>query len=172
MALRSFRERVIQTLCYEAGGLLLVAPAYALIMGRGGGESFRLMAALSVVVMVWSPIHNTVFDWIDLRLTGRVASDRPHRLRMVHAASHEATTVVVTLPVLIWIGGHSLLGALVVDAVLTVAYTAYAYLFHLLYDGLRPVALPARDGRGMASGASEPGPGRRTLAAWPLGRRR
>lgn len=162
MALRSFRERVLQTLCYEAGGLLLVAPAYALVMGRGGGESFRLMAALSVAVMLWSPIHNTVFDWIDLRLTGRLASDRAHGLRMVHAVSHEATSVVVTLPVLIWIGGHSLLGALVVDAALTLAYTAYAYLFHLLYDRLRPVALPARGGRGTGSGSSEPRPGRRT----------
>lgn len=158
MALRSFRERVIQTLCYEAGGLLLVAPAYALIMGRGGAESFGLMAALSVAVMLWSPIHNTVFDWLDLRLTGRLASDRPHGLRMVHAASHEATTVVVTLPVLIWMGGHGLWGALMVDAALTLAYSAYAYLFHLAYDRLRPVAAPARIRRGSAWKASGPGP--------------
>ncbi len=60
------------------------------------------MLALSAAVLVWSPVHNTVFDWLDLRLSGRVASDRPQRWRLVHAASHEATTVIVTLP--IWSG--------------------------------------------------------------------
>lgn len=158
MALRSFRERMLQTLCYEAGGLLLVAPAYALVMERSGGESFRLVAALSVAVMIWSPIHNTIFDYADLRLTGRLASDRPQGLRVVHAVSHEATTVVVTLPVLIWMGGHSLWGALMVDAALTLAYSVYAYLFNLVYDRLRPVAAPASLRRESASTASGPGP--------------
>ncbi len=139
MALRNFRERVLQTLCYEGGGLLLVVPAYSLIMGRGSGESFLLLAEISVAVMIWSPLYNTIFDLIDLRVTGRVASDRPQGLRLVHATSHEATTVVVTLPILVWFGGHSLWGALAVDFALTVVYSVYAYFFHLAYDWLRPV---------------------------------
>lgn len=165
MALRNFRERVLQTLCYEGGGLLLVVPGYALFMQRGGGKSLLLLAAISVAVMVWSPIHNTVFDLFDLRLTGRVASDRPHGLRMVHAASHEATSVVVTCPILMVLGEHSLWGALAVDFALTVVYSVYAYFFHLAYDWLRPVAAnrarPAaapRPSCGNASRASGPGP--------------
>ncbi len=149
MALRTFRERVLQTLCYEAGGLLLVAPLYAQIMGRSNAESFFLIAALSVAVMVWSPLHNAAFDMVDLRLSGRVASDRPHRLRVVHALSHEGSTVVVTLPILILLGGHGFWAALAVDFSLTVAYAFYAYLFHIAYDRMRPVSglgarLPAR----------------------------
>ncbi|MEZ5779454.1 MAG: PACE efflux transporter [Paracoccaceae bacterium] len=140
MALRSARERVLQTLCFEGGGLVLVVPAYALIMGRSGSESLLLMAMLSVIVMIWSPIHNTVFDLIDLHMTGRLASDRPHRLRLVHALSHEATAVIMTLPVLVWLGGHSFWGALAVDFTLTIAYSIYAYFFHLAYDRLRPVS--------------------------------
>lgn len=145
MTLRSPRERAIQTLAYEAGGLCLSVPLVALFGGGTTGEAFGLMLALSVAVLVWSPIHNTVFDWVDLRLSGRVASDRPQRWRLVHAASHEATTVVVTLPILIWLGGLGLWAALLADLGLTLLYAAYAYVFHLVYDRLRPVRRAVRD---------------------------
>ncbi len=162
MALRNFRERVLQTLCFEGGGLLMVAPGYALVTGHRGGASFVLMTSISVAVMVWSPIHNIAFDVIDLRLTGRVASDRPHGLRIVHATSHEVSAVVVSLPILVWLGGHSVWAALAVDVTLTVVYTAYAYVFHLAYDRLRPVmpvlhVAPVTPEN--ASTVSAPGPG-------------
>ena len=143
MTLRSPRERLIQTLAYEVGGLCLSVPLVA-VLGHGTTrEAFWLMLALSGAVLVWSPIHNTVFDWVDFRLSGRLASDRPQRWRLVHAASHEATTVVVTLPILIWLGGLSLWAALLADLGLTLLYAGYAYVFHLVYDRLRPVQ-PAR----------------------------
>jgi uncharacterized membrane protein len=139
MTLRSPRERLTQTIAYEVGGLCLSVP---LVAGLGHGttrEAFWLMLALSAAVLVWSPLHNSVFDRVDLRLSGRLASDRPHRWRLVHAASHEATTVVVTLPILIWLGNLSLWAALLADLGLTFLYTGYAYVFHLVYDRLRPV---------------------------------
>jgi uncharacterized membrane protein len=71
--------------------------------------------------------------------SGRVASDRPQKWRVVHAVSHEATTVVVTLPILVWLGGHGWGEALLLDLGLTVLYAVYAYGFHLVYDRLRPV---------------------------------
>lgn len=147
MALRTLRERVLQTLCYEAGGLLLVTPLYAAIMGRGAAESVGLMVALSASVLVWTPLLNTIFDLIDLRLTGRLASDRPTRLRMVHAVCCELSTLVLTLPILIWLGGHSLNVAIAVDLGLTVAFTVYAYGFFLLYDRWRPVRRRRRGSR-------------------------
>lgn len=139
MTLRSPRERMIQTISYEVGGLCLSVPLVALLGGGTTGEAFWLMLALSAAVLVWSPVHNTVFDWVDLRLSGRLASDRPQRWRLVHAASHEATTVVVTLPILIWLGGFNFWEALLADLGLTLLYAAYAYVFHLVYDWLRPV---------------------------------
>lgn len=139
MTLRSPRERLIQTISYEVGGLCLSVPLVAVLGGGTTGEAFWLMLALSAAVLVWSPIHNTVFDWLDLRLSGRLASDRPQRWRLVHAASHEATTVVVTLPILIWLGGFGFWEALLADLGLTLLYAAYAYVFHLAYDRLRPV---------------------------------
>ncbi len=139
MALRSARERALQTLAYEIGGLAFAAPLYSLIFGGGAGEGFALVAVLAVAVMIWSPIHNTAFDWVEWRLTRRLASDRPHRWRVVHAITHEATSLVLTLPLILWLTDHGLMGAVLVDLGLTLFYAAYAYVFHLAYDRLRPV---------------------------------
>ena len=98
MTLRSPRERLIQTLAYEAGGLAISIPLYLLYSGSGASEGALVMAALSLAVMLWSPLHNTAFDWADLRLTGRLASDRPHRWRLFHAVSHEVSTVKPKTP--------------------------------------------------------------------------
>lgn len=141
--LRSPRERAIQTLSFEAGGLLLVAPLYALATGSGTGESLGLIAALAAVVMAWAALYNTAFDVVERHLTGRVASARPERWRLVHAIGHEATALVVTWPVIVWLTGLSWWAALVADVALTLVYGAYAYLFHKAYDLWRPVAAPA-----------------------------
>jgi uncharacterized membrane protein len=142
--MRCTKERILQTLCFEAGGLLLVGPAYAILSGSSATGSLGLLLVLSMLVMAWSPLHNTMFDWFEVRLTGRVASDRPHSLRFVHAVSHEVTSIIVTLPALMWLGGYGLWNALAVEIGLTLAYAAYAYVFHLAFDWLRPVTKGAR----------------------------
>ena len=139
MVLRPFRERVVQTLSYEAGGLLVATPLYSLLFGAPGSEGFVLVLLMSVAVMIWTPAYNTVFDWIEARATGRVASDRPHGLRVVHAAGLEAGSVLVTLPVIIGVTGLGLWHAILLDLGFTLFYMGYSYLFHLVYDRLRPV---------------------------------
>jgi uncharacterized membrane protein len=139
MPLRTMKERMIQTLAYEGIGLVLAAPLLASAFGHGTGESAMLLALMAAVVLFWAPIHNTAFDWIDLRLSGRTACARPHRLRIVHACSYETTCIVFTLPLLIWVGGFTVAEALMADLMLTLFYVAYAYVFHLVYDRLRPV---------------------------------
>lgn len=139
MSLRSPLERAIQTLSYEAGGLCLSVPLVAALGGGSGGDALVLMLALSAAVLVWSPLHNSLFDWADLRFSGRLASDRPQRWRLVQALSQEASTLVVTLPVLMALTGLSLSAALLAELGLTLLYALYAYVFHLVYDRLRPV---------------------------------
>jgi uncharacterized membrane protein len=138
-ALRNTRERVIQTLAYEGGGLLLIAPLYATIFGHTATESFGLLIVLALLVMAWAPLHNIAFDIVDARINKRVASERPHGLRMVHAVSLEITAVFMTVPAVMWIGGFSFWAALAVDFGLTCAYAVYAYVFHLAFDRLRPM---------------------------------
>jgi uncharacterized membrane protein len=141
-SIRSARERAIQTLAFEAGGLLLVAPLYALVSDAGAGDSFTLLAILAAVVMAWAAAYNTTFDVLERCLTGRVASERPDRWRIVHAVGHEATAIVVTWPVIVALTGLGWWAALLTDLGLTFIYAAYAYGFHRLYDRWRPVARP------------------------------
>jgi uncharacterized membrane protein len=140
MALRTAGERVYQTLAYEAGGLVFAAPLYGAIFGREAGESFGLLATLSLIVMIWAPVHNTIFDWLEFERTGRVASDRPLGLRAAHALCLEVTAAAVTLPLVMAMGGHDFWQALTIDIGLTLFYAVYAYFFHIVYDRLRPVS--------------------------------
>jgi uncharacterized membrane protein len=140
MAMRTAGERVYQTLAYEAGGLVFAAPLYGFVFGREAGESFALLMSLSMVVIVWAPIHNIIFDWVEFERTGRVASDRPQGLRAAHALCLEITAAAVTLPLVMAMGGHDFWQALMIDIGLTLFYAAYAYFFHIAYDRLRPVS--------------------------------
>ena len=151
MVLRSFRERIIQTVAYEVGGMLLAAPIYAMVFGGAADASLLLMATLSMAELIWSPIHNILFDLADRALAGRVASDRPHAWRVVHAVSTEATSAVLTVPILITLGGRTLGQALAVDIGLTLLFTLYAFAFHLAFDRLRPVARNVRRGEDEAA---------------------
>lgn len=137
--MRSLRERAIQTVCFEIGGLALAAPLYHAAFGESAAGSAGLIAAIALLVAVWSPLHNALFDLAELRLAGRVASDRPHGLRVVHALSHETTSMLVTLPAIMGLGGHGFWEAVAVDLGLSAFYAGYAYVFHIVYDRLRPV---------------------------------
>jgi uncharacterized membrane protein len=140
--MRSPRERVIQTLSYELGALLLAAPVYQWVFGASAGESLQLLVTLSVAVMLWLPVHSSVFDWLDARWFGRVASDRRGISRWLHAFSYELSTLIVTVPLIVWMGGYSWLEALFLDLGLTLFYTLYAWVFHWCFDRLRPVKAP------------------------------
>lgn len=143
MSLRSGRERIFQTATFEILGLAIVVPFHALLSRTPADTSALLVVTLAVIVTLWSPLFNTVFDRIDLAFSGRVASDRPHRLRLAHAVLLELSALVVTLPVVMHLTGYGFRQALFFDMALTVFYTAYAYVFHLAYDQLRPVARAA-----------------------------
>ena len=137
--MRSLRERVIQTLWFELLGLAIVAPLFAFFSGATPGESFVLLLVLAVVVTFWSGFYNSAFDRAEMRLTGRVASDRPQRWRALHAVGLEASAMVMTWPLVVALTPLGWHAALVAELGLTVAYVVYGYAFHLVFDRLRPV---------------------------------
>lgn len=139
VGVRGWRERALQTLSFEAGGLLVIAPSYAWVAGATAGESLAVLAALSVTVMAWAAAFNTVFDVVECRCFDRVASDRPSALRVLHAVLLETTAMLASVPVLVWMTGLGWWAALGLDLSLTLAYMAYACVFHKAYDRLRPV---------------------------------
>ena len=138
-AVRNLRERVIQTLWFELLGLMLVAPLFAYFSGATAGDSFLLLLVLALVVTLWSGLYNSAFDLTELHLAGRVASERPHRWRVLHTVGLETSAIVLTWPLVVAftpLGWHE---ALFADIGLTLAYVAYGYVFHLGFDRLRPV---------------------------------
>jgi uncharacterized membrane protein len=139
MGIRNFRERIFQAVTCELGGILIATPLYALVAGAGPQESLVLIVTLSVVATVWVLVHNTIFDLVEWRLTHRSASDRPRTLRMAHAVSLEVTLMILTVPVIWIMGGHSFWQAIALDLGLSLVYLIYVYVFHLAYDWVRPV---------------------------------
>jgi uncharacterized membrane protein len=139
VALRNFSERCFQSVLFQLGGIALVTPVYAVLMQAGAGPSGAVVAAVALACLIWSPFHNAMFDLAEWRLAQRVASDRPRGLRMVHAASHEVTSMLVSTPVLMAFGGMGLMQAVLVDLGFTAFYTGYAYVFNVIYDRWRPV---------------------------------
>jgi uncharacterized membrane protein len=139
MGIRNFRERVYQAVSCELGGILVAAPLYALVAGAGAQDSLLLIFAVSVVATLWVLIHNAMFDVVEWRLAHRSASDRPQTWRIVHAFSLEATLMILTVPVVMVMGGHGFIEAVLLDIGLTFVYLIYAYVFHMAYDWVRPV---------------------------------
>ena len=138
-SVRCLRERVIQTLWFEGLGLAIVSLPFASFSGMAVGDSVVLLVVLAVVVTFWSALYNTAFDLTERRFTERVASDRPQRWRVLHALTLEVSAVVVTWPLVVALTTLGWLEALVADFGLTLAYSAYGYVFHLAFDRVRPV---------------------------------
>lgn len=143
MALRAFKERVLQGICYQLGVLVLAAPLFAALFGATVGETAQMIIAVALSETLWSPLHNLGFDWVEWRQSHRSASDRSMKMRMVHAVSHEISSILVTTPVIMLVSGHGLITALIIDLGLTAFCTLYVFVFHLAYDRVRPVMVAA-----------------------------
>ncbi len=117
----------------------MVAPLLVWTTGAPAGESLALLVALSLAVMAWAAIYNSAFDRLDAHQAGRIASARPHRLRVLHAVGLELSSAVVTCPIIVWMTALGWWQALLADGALVLAYAVYGYLYHWLFDRLRPV---------------------------------
>ncbi len=137
--LRSLKERILQTACFEVVGIILSVPVFAALTPAGESEALLTLVALSITAMSWGAIHNFLFDWIEFQMTRRVASDRPDSMRIAHALSGEVTTVFFSMPLLIWLSGLSWQEAVFTNIGLTLFYVIYAFIFYRVYDAVRPV---------------------------------
>ena len=57
--LRCVRERILQTVAFEAGGLVVASPLYAVVFGASLDELVVLLGALAAACLIWCPLHNT-----------------------------------------------------------------------------------------------------------------
>lgn len=138
-ALRSGKDRIRYTVAFEASLMAVLIPAGALFFDKGLIDIGFLGAILVVKAMVIGLVYNGIFDWLEAK-TGRVSSDRPPLLRVLHAAGFELSLVTTSLPILCWWLQLSVLQALTIDLAVTSFVVAYTYVFTLAYDRLFPVA--------------------------------
>ena len=137
--LRSLKERVIQTVSFEVSELIITVPIFAYLTQTSESESLIVLVVIAIAAMLWTAIHNTLFDLAELKLSKRVASDRLNGMRIIHAVSHAVSFVVVSVPILVLLGGLTWQEALLADLGLTVLDAAYAFIFFRVYDFVRPI---------------------------------
>lgn len=139
MTVRTMSELQVQSVAYQIGSLIVVTPVCALLTGETACGTWFLVIALMIATMLWAQLHNAVFDRIEWALCRRLASDRPAGLRLVHAISCEFSDTIVTLPVILILTGLPWQQALLADVTLTLVGVAYSFVFHRVYDRVRPV---------------------------------
>ena len=142
--LRSPFDRVRQVVFFELGGLLLITPPFVWASGVPAMDSLAMLALIALIAALWNAVYNTLFDWVEGRVTGRTADHRPYGLRIAHALGFEGGLVLITLPIVMAWTGMGWLEALLADIGLAIAYALYAFVFNLGYDRVFPIDSPRR----------------------------
>ncbi|MGB4674970.1 MAG: PACE efflux transporter [Azovibrio sp.] len=137
--LRTLPDRLRQAILFELLGVFLITPLFTLASGEPLLESAALLALISLVASLWNAAYCTAFDWLEGRLTGRRADQRPQVLRLAHALGFEGGLLLFSLPVIMAWTGMDFWTVLVTDIGLALTYAGYAYLFNLAYDRLLPI---------------------------------
>lgn len=137
--MRTRMDRVRQVVLFEIGGLLIITPPFVWLTGVSAFDSFALLAVVALLAALWNALYNTSFDWVEGRLTGRRADQRPALLRVLHAFGFEVGLLIMSLPLVIVWTGMGWVEALTADIGLALAYVVYAYVFNLAYDRVFPI---------------------------------
>lgn len=95
---KSFIERIVHAVGFEAIAVMICAPLGAWLLNRSMVQIGALAVMLSTVAMVWNMIYNTVFD--RLWPVSRVA--RNLKVRVFHALGFEAGFVLIGVPIAAW----------------------------------------------------------------------
>lgn len=138
VTLRTGKDRLRYTISFELLLMAFLVPVGAAFFDKPVAEIGALGVVLAVKAMALNLIYNWAFDRIDAR-AGRVASQRSHVGRILHAIGFEVSLVITSLPIYAWWLGIGLLEALMTDIVVTSFVVAYTYFFTLAYDRLFPL---------------------------------
>lgn len=138
VVLRSGKDRLRYAISFELLLMAILVPVGAAFFDKPLAEIGLLGAVLAGKAMLLNLVYNWVFDKIDAR-AGRIASDRSHFGRILHAIGFETSLVLTSLPIYAWWLGIGLLEALMTDLVVTSFVVAYTYVFTLAYDRLFPL---------------------------------
>lgn len=127
----SFFERVVQSILYEIGCILIGWIVMQFVPHEG--QPLVLMIIFSLLAMVW----NFVFNWIFDKL---VPGDRLARgpvIRTVHAVLFEGLFMLATVPIIMYMMHMSFWMAFATDITMTLVILGYTYVYNWVYDRAR-----------------------------------
>ena len=136
---RNLRDRARQVALFEIGGLVLSTPPFVWLSDVPFMDAAGLMFVLALIATLWNAAYNTGFDWIEGRLTGRQADQRPWLLRVAQALGFEGGILLMGLPVVMAWTGMGWMAALVADIGLALFYVVYAFFFNLAFVRVFPI---------------------------------
>lgn len=128
--MRTFRERVIHTLLFEAIAVAIMTPAFGALTGASAGESGTLSVLISIGAVAANYLWTMVFDrWVPTR---RRSLDQ----RFLQAAGLEAVIAVYTIPLAMGLTGASFRTAVALDAAALVFFLVYGMAYNAAFDAV------------------------------------
>ncbi len=147
--MRSTSNRILHAVTFEAGGLALITPLAALIMGKPLSEVGSVMLAATLIATLWTGIYNLIFDHAMLRLRG--TPEKTPTLRILHAVLFEGGLLAVLVPLMARGLGIGLVEALLLDVGFALFYMVYALAFNWGWERAFPWRLPQTGGESVAN---------------------
>ncbi|HBZ07547.1 MAG TPA: hypothetical protein DEP03_14635 [Massilia sp.] len=135
--MRTFRERVVHALLFEAVALAIFIPGSALVFDQPVQHMGVIGVASATIATLWNFVFNVMFDRAMLRLRGSV--QKTMEIRVAHTFLFEAGLVVMLIPLIAWYLGIGLWAALLMDIAIVIFYLVYGFLFNIAYDRVFPV---------------------------------
>jgi len=138
-------ERIFHALLFEVLAVSLSILGLIIFTNHDPQILSGTMIVIASIAMAW----NFFFNWLfDLFFTGD-KNKRTIKLRLFHVIIFELGLLVLTVPVMAYILTISIVDAFMMDIVVTVFITIYAFIFNWVYDNIRAViisrkCIPAR----------------------------
>ncbi|QLI80754.1 multidrug/biocide efflux PACE transporter [Chitinibacter fontanus] len=130
---KTWAERVLHAVLFEVGGVLLVTPIAAWLLGASVAHVGVLAVILASCAMLWNAIFNYGFE----KLERRQGWQRTAKIRTLHALLFEGGFIMLAVPLTMWWLQLSLWQALALDIGFFLFFLPYTYLYNWAYDVLR-----------------------------------
>ncbi|MEG1038967.1 MAG: multidrug/biocide efflux PACE transporter [Pseudomonas sp.] len=140
---KSFGERIVHAVGFEAIAVLICAPIGAWLLNRSMLEVGTLAVVLSTVAMLWNMLYNAGFD----RLWPADRVQRNVKVRALHAAGFETGFVLIGVPIAALMLNLSLVQAFMLEIGFFVFMLPYTMAYNWGYDLLRQRLINARSER-------------------------
>lgn len=138
---KSFAERIVHAVGFEAIAVLICAPIGAWLMNRSMLEMGAVALLLSSVAMLWNMLYNTVFD----RLWPADKVMRSVKVRALHASGFEIGFVLIGVPIVALTLNLTLAQAFMLEIGFFVFMLPYTMAYNWTYDLLRQRLLKSQN---------------------------